>query len=204
MKRVAPATSRNREPIVAVLRDWLPPSGTVLEVASGTGEHAVAFAAAFPALRWQPSDPDPEARESMIAWAEDDGLANLAPPLDLDAAAPVWPIAGACAILAINLVHISPWAASIGLLEGAVRVLPAGAPLILYGPWRVPGKPLAPSNLAFDAALRERDPGYGLRDLRTFAREASARGLTLAERRAMPANNLMLRFVRSSDGASKG
>jgi hypothetical protein len=197
MKRTAPAASRNREPILAVLRDWLPASGLVLEVASGTGEHVVAFAAAFPALDWQPTDPDPEARESIAAWREEEGSANLRPPLGLDVASPDWPIDEAAAILAINLVHISPPAAGIGLLDGAARLLAPGAPLILYGPWRVRGEPLVPSNLAFDAALKERDPRYGLRELTAYSAEARSRGLVLTERRAMPANNLMLRFVRA-------
>jgi hypothetical protein len=194
VKRTAPAASRNREPILAVLKDWLPRSGLLLEIAAGTGEHALAFAAAFPDLIWQPTDPDPEARASIAAWREEEGTANLLPPLPLDVLTDDWPVERADAVLAINLVHISPPEAGLALLDGAARLLPPGAPLILYGPWRVPGEPLAPSNLAFDAALKERDPSYGLRDLRAFAAEASRRGLPLAERRAMPANNLMLRF----------
>ncbi|GLR47824.1 DUF938 domain-containing protein [Sphingomonas astaxanthinifaciens] len=197
MKRTAPAASRNRDPILAVLREWLPASGLVLEVASGTGEHAIAFAAAFPNLDWQPSDPDPEARESIAAWRAEEGTPNLRPPLALDVASDNWPVTEAAAIVAINLVHISPPEASIGLLDGAARLLAPGAPLILYGPWRVRGEPLVPSNLAFDAALKERDPRYGLRELTSFAAEARDRGLVLAERRAMPANNLSLRFVRA-------
>lgn len=195
MKRSAPAALRNREPILAVLRDWLPRSGLVLELASGTGEHALAFAAAFPDLQWQPSDPDPDARASIAEWREEEGTANLLAPLDLDVMAASWPIGAADALVAINLVHISPPAASIGLLDGAARLLPPGGSLILYGPWRVRGEPLAPSNLAFDGALRERDPTFGLRDVGAFAAEARARGLRLTERRSMPANNLMLRFV---------
>jgi hypothetical protein len=194
VKQSAPAASRNREPILAVLRDWLPDRGTVLELASGTGEHALAYAAAFPALSWQPSDPDAEARASIAAWAGEEGTPNLLPPLDIDVIAGAWPLRSADAMVAINLVHISPPTASTGLLDGAARLLPAGAPLILYGPWRVEGEPLAPSNLAFDTALRGRDPGYGLRELGAFAALAGARGLHLAERRDMPANNLMLLF----------
>ena len=195
MKRTAPAASRNRDPILSVLKDWLPPSGQLLEIAAGTGEHALAFAAAFPDLAWQPTDPDPEARASIAAWREEEGTPNLMPPLHLDVLMPEWPVAKADAVLAINLVHISPPEAGLALLDGAARLLGPGAPLILYGPWRVPGEPLAPSNLAFDASLKERDPSYGLRDLDSFAEEAAKRGLHLAERRAMPANNLMLRFV---------
>ena len=197
MKRTAPAASRNCEPILAVLRDWLPSHGLVLEIAAGTGEHALAFAAAFPRLQWQPSDPNPDARASIAAWREEEGTANLLPPLDLDVLAPAWPAERAAAVLAINLVHISPPEAGMALLDGAARLLPPGGPLILYGPWRVQGEPLALSNLAFDTALKERDLSYGLRELTAFAAEADKRGLELAERRAMPANNLMLRFVRA-------
>jgi hypothetical protein len=194
MKRVAPASARNREPILAVLRDWLPATGLVLEIAAGTGEHALAFAAAFPLLEWQPTDPDPEARASIAAWREEEGTPNLRPPVHLDVLRS-WPVDAADAILAVNLVHISPPEAGMALLDGAARLLPPSGPLILYGPWRVRGEPLAPSNLAFDQALRERDPAYGLRELGAFAAEARTRGLRLAERRPMPANNLMLRFV---------
>lgn len=195
MKRSAPAALRNREPILAVLRDWLPATGRVLEIAAGTGEHALFFAEAFPDLHWQPTDPDIEARASIAAWREEEGTPNLAAPLPLDVMTPDWPVESADAILAINLVHISPPAASTGLLDGAARLLPPGAPLILYGPWRVTGEPLASSNLAFEQALKERDPSFGLRNLQAFAADAAARGLRLAERRTMPANNLMLRFV---------
>lgn len=196
MKREAPAANRNRDPILAVLREWLPDVGRVLEVAAGTGEHALYFAAAFPRLEWQPTDPDPEARASIDAWAAEAGSPNLRPALDLDVRSPDWPVTEAAAVLAINLVHISPAEAGSALLAGAARLLAPGASLILYGPWRVRGEPLAPSNLAFDAALKERDPRFGLRDLTAFAEQARAAGLTLAERRAMPANNLMLRFER--------
>ncbi|WP_300975222.1 DUF938 domain-containing protein [Sphingomonas sp. LHG3406-1] len=194
MKRSSPAALRNRDPILAVLKDWLPAEGRVLEIAAGTGEHALHFAAAFPHLEWQPTDPDSEARASIEAWREEEGTPNLQPALHLDVMATDWPVAEAVAILAVNLVHISPWEASLGLFAGAARLLPAGAPLILYGPWRVRGEPLAPSNLAFDAALKERDPRYGLRELTAFAAEARKHGLALARRVGMPANNLMLRF----------
>lgn len=196
MKRSSPAALRNREPILAFLKEWLPFAGEVLEIAAGTGEHALHFAAALPELAWQPSDPDPEARASIDAWRAEEGSANLLAALDLDVLSAAWPVERADAILAINLVHISPPQANIGLLSGAARLLAPGAPLILYGPWRMRGKPLAPSNLAFDAALKERDPRFGLRELTVFAGEARATGFTLAERRAMPANNLMLRFER--------
>ena len=196
-KRHAPATLRNRDAIAAVLADWLPAAGTVLEVASGSGEHIVHFAATFPALDWQPSDPDPAGLVSIAAWCADAGLANIAPPLALDAAADDWPIDRADAILCINMVHISPWAATLGLLAGAARLLPGGAPLILYGPYIEPDVPTADSNLAFDASLRMRDPTWGLRQIDDVKAAAVAAGLTFAERRAMPANNLMLLLRRT-------
>jgi hypothetical protein len=204
VKRTAPAASRNREPILAVLGEWLPRMGQVLEVASGTGEHALAFAAAFPHLLWQPSDPNPEALASIAAWRAEEGSPNLLPPLALDVLATPWPVDRADAILAINFVHISPPEAGIALLEGAARLLPPGHSLILYGPWRVRGEPLAPSNLAFDQALKERNPAFGLRELGAFSAEASARGLRLAERRSMPANNLMLRFAAGEARPPRG
>jgi hypothetical protein len=196
-RRKAPAASRNRDPITQVLKDWLPPSGLLLELASGTGEHALHFARTFPNLDWQPTDPDPNALESIAAWQQDANLSNLHPPLKLDAREPDWPIARADALLSINMVHISPWEAALGLLDGAARLLPHGAPLILYGPWIEAGAETAPSNLAFDTMLRVRDPRWGLREVEAFAAEANSRGLSLIERRAMPANNLMLLFQRS-------
>lgn len=196
MKRQSPAAARNRDPILAVLREWLPEAGRVLEIAAGTGEHALHFAAAFPALGWQPTDPDPEARDSIDAWREEEGTPNLAPALHLDVMAAHWPVSEAAAVIAINLVHISPPEASAGLLAGAARLLAPGAPLILYGPWRVEGELLVYSNRAFDAKLKERDPSFGLRELGAWAADARAAGFALKERRAMPANNLMLRFER--------
>ncbi|GAO77853.1 MULTISPECIES: DUF938 domain-containing protein [unclassified Sphingopyxis] len=196
-KRHAPATLRNRDAIVAVLRDWLPATGSVLEVASGSGEHAVHFAAAFPDLDWQPTDPDPAGLTSIAAYRVDAGLANIAPPIALDAASDVWPLDRADAILCINMVHISPWEATTGLLAGAVRLLARGAPLILYGPYFEPDAPTAESNLAFDASLRSRNPAWGLRDTDAVKAAAVDAGLAFAERRAMPANNLMLLFRRT-------
>lgn len=196
LKLSAPAAQRNREPIAAVLADWLPESGLVLEVASGSGEHAVHFAQAFPLLEWQPSDPDPAALSSIEAWRADSGLANLREPVILDAAADTWPVEQADAMLNINMVHISPWEAALGLLDGAARVLPAGGKLILYGPWIVHGFHTAPSNLAFDADLRRRNPAWGVRKVEDFAAAAEERGLLLADQREMPANNRMLLFIR--------
>ncbi len=196
-RRHAPATLRNRDAIAAVLAEWLPARGTVLEVASGSGEHIVHFAETFPTLDWRPSDPDPAGLVSIAAWCADAGLANIAPPLALDASAGDWPIEHADAILCINMVHISPWAATLGLLSGAARLLRTGAPLILYGPYVEPDVLTADSNLAFDTSLRARDPAWGLRDVDDVKAAAAAAGLTFDERRAMPANNLMLLFRRT-------
>lgn len=196
-RRSSPAAQRNAAPIIAVLEDWLPPRGLVLEIASGTGEHAVAFASHLPGLDWQPSDADPDARRSIAAWRAAQAGRNVLPPLALDARAGVWPIERADAIVAINMVHISPWTASIGLLDAAARLLPAGAPLILYGPWIEAGVEPAPSNQAFDIDLRARNPEWGLRDIAAFTEAGHARGLDFVERRTMPANNLMLLFRRA-------
>jgi hypothetical protein len=196
VKRSAPATERNREPLAAVLREVLPAEGIVLEIASGTGEHAAYFAASFPDLVWQPSDPDPDSLDSIAAWRDEAGLDNLLAPLRLDAAAQAWPAAAADAILCVNMVHISPWAATAGLMLGAGRLLAAGAPLILYGPYRRAGVPTAPSNEAFDASLKSRNPQWGLRELEAVAAEAEARGLRLDRLFEMPANNLTIVFRR--------
>ena len=193
-RRSAPAALRNREPIVEVLREWLPTEGLVLEIASGTGEHAAYFAEAFPQLQWQPSDLHADALASIEAWRAAAALPNVRPPLKLDASRPPWPISRAEAVLCINMVHISPWAAALGLLDGSARVLGADGPLILYGPWLTADGPNAPSNLAFDADLKARDAEWGLRRVEDFAAAAAERGLTLRETRAMPANNLMLLF----------
>lgn len=192
MKRHAPAAGRNREPIAAVLTEELPAAGLVLEVASGTGEHAVHFARTYPAHRWQPSDPDPDARRSIAAWREDEDLPNLLPPLDLDAAADEWPVARADAVLCINMVHISPISATTGLLAGTARVLEAGAPLILYGPYLEAGVDTAPSNLDFDASLKARNPEWGLRTVEWLDELAAGYGFRRTRRVAMPANNLVL------------
>ena len=179
-----------------MLADWLPASGLVLEVASGSGEHSAFFAAAFPHLDWQPSDPDPAAIASIEAWRADSGHPNLREPFVLDATASQWPVGQAKAVLNINMVHISPWEAALGLLDGAKRILSPGGPLILYGPWLVDGVETAPSNLGFDADLKRRNPAWGLRQVTDFSREAADRGLILSDQRAMPANNRMLLFIR--------
>lgn len=193
-RQFAPATQRNREPILAVLRDVLPASGLVLEVASGSGEHAVHFAAAFPDLVFQPSDPDPAALASIDAWVAKSGLPNLRPAIRLDATARDWPVARADAVLCINMVHISPWAATEGLVRQAARLLPAGGPLYLYGPYRQGGVPLAPSNAVFDDSLRRRNPKWGLRELEAVAELAAAAGFGEPQVTAMPANNLSVVF----------
>lgn len=195
MKRSAPAALRNREPIAKVLEEWLPAGGTVLEIASGTGEHAVFFAERFPYLTWQPSDGDPAALSSILAWHESAGLPNLKPPLVLDASAR-WRDLQADAVLCINMAHISPWAATLGLLSGAAALLPDGAPLIFYGPWFEEGTSPAPSNLDFDEQLRTRNPLWGIRNVQTLDEAAARSGFERIDRRAMPANNLMLLLRR--------
>jgi hypothetical protein len=193
-RRYAPATLRNREPILDVLRTVLPKTGLMLEIASGTGEHAVHFGRALPSLRWQPSDPYPEARRSIAAWITAEMLTNLLPPLDLDAAGDAWPVAQADAVLCINMIHISPWEATEGLMRGSARVLGAGQPLFLYGPFRRAGRPLEMSNAAFDADLRLRDERWGLRALGEVEACARAQGLALDKVVEMPANNLCVVF----------
>ena len=196
MKRRAPAAERNRGPILDVLRQVLPGRGLVLEVASGTGEHAVHFARAFPRLLFQPTDADPEALLSIEAWRAEASLDNLLPPVRLDALARAWPVSRADAILCINMVHISPWEATEGLMRGAGRILEPGAPLVLYGPYRRAGVPTAPSNEAFDESLKARDPRWGLRALEAVETEAAAHGLRLDRVFEMPANNLTAVFRR--------
>jgi SAM-dependent methyltransferase len=193
--RVSPSTARNREPILAVLREWLPAHGLVLEIAAGAGEHAVFNAAALPGLIWQPTDPDDEALASIAAWRDEAGLANVLAPLRLDASVPGdWPVARADAILNINMVHISPWAAAQGLMAGAGRLLAPGGVLFLYGPFIERDVETAPSNLAFDASLRARNPEWGIRALDEVVALAGANGLGLAGRVVMPANNLVVVF----------
>lgn len=195
-RRQAPSAARNRDPILAVLRDVLPPAGTVLEIASGTGEHSVHFAQALPGLTFQPSDPNPDARLSIAAWVADSGLANLHPPLDLDVTSPAWPVRAADAVLCINMIHISPWASTEGLMRGAASILPPGGPLYLYGPYRRAGVATAPSNEAFDRDLRQRNAAWGLRELEAVAEVAAAAGFSGPEVTEMPANNLSVVFRR--------
>ena len=192
----APAAARNREPILRVLRDTLPRPALVLEIASGTGEHAVWFSTALPELTWQPTDHDPRALSSIAAWRDTAGSPNLLPPLWLDAAADAWPVAQSDVVVAINLVHIAPWTVTQGLIAGAARALTHGGLLFLYGPFREAGEHTGPGNAAFDADLRARDPSWGIRDLDEIAALAGQHGLTGPERIAMPANNLSVIFRR--------
>jgi SAM-dependent methyltransferase len=192
-KRHAPATERNRDAIVEVLQGILPPGGQVLEIASGTGEHIVHFARSFPHLTWQPSDPDPVALASIKAWREETASSNLLQPIQIDASAE-WPVDHADAIICINMVHISPWAATGGLFRNAGRVLPIRGLLYLYGPYRRHGMPTAPSNDQFDQSLKERNPAWGLRQVEEVVAEAATAGLFLEHLVEMPANNVSLIF----------
>jgi hypothetical protein len=160
---------RNSDFILDVLRDVLPTMGVILEIASGSGEHVVHFAKCFPRLVFQPSDPDPDARFSIAAWTKAAGVLNVHAPIALDVSEPVWPIASADGIICINMVHISPWEATPGLMRGAAAILSSGAPLYLYGPYLREGIATAPSNQAFDRSLRDRNPSWGLRELDVVA-----------------------------------
>lgn len=198
-RRSAPATLNNRGPIADLLLPLLPRSGTVLEIASGTGEHAVHFARLAPGLVFQPSDPSPFARQSIAAWIAAEGLPNVRQPLALDAAAEVWPVGKVDAVMCINMIHISPWEATEGLMRGAGARLPPDGILFTYGAYLVDGVPPAPSNLAFDADLKRQDPRFGLRRLADVAACAARHGLVLARVEQMPANNLSLIFRKVAD-----
>ncbi len=191
-----PATLRNRDVILDVLRGVLPSSGLVLEIASGSGEHVVHFARALPGLTFQPSDPEDAALQSIKAWTQDSALSNVRPPVMLDASSDLWPLAAADAVLCINMIHISPWPATKGLIRGCAKLLRKGAPLYLYGPYRRADVITAPSNEAFDASLKSRNPEWGLRDLEAVAELARAEGFSAPEITEMPANNLSVVFRR--------
>jgi SAM-dependent methyltransferase len=201
-RRYAPATERNRDAILAVLERHLPARGLVLELASGSGEHVVHFAAALPGLVFQPSDPDAPSRASIDAWAATTGLGNLRPSIALDATAARWPVEAADAVLCINMIHIAPWAAASGLMRGAARILEPGGILYLYGPYKRAGRHTAPSNDAFDRSLRARNPAWGVRDLEAVAALAEAAGFAAPLVEPMPANNLSLIFRRPSTETS--
>nr|WP_208408246.1 DUF938 domain-containing protein [Variibacter gotjawalensis] len=194
----SPATVRNREPILAVLKRHLPETGTVLELAAGSGEHAAFFAAAFPQLAWQPSDPDAAALASIEAHRQATSVPNLRTPLQIDVTAADWPVTVADAILAINMLQVAPRAALGGLMRGAARTLTQGGVLYLYGPY-LDGAETADSNIGFDTSLRLRNPGWGLYDWRDVEAAANADGLTLVDRVAMPADNFSLVFRRAAD-----
>jgi hypothetical protein len=195
-RQYAPATLRNRDFILDVLRAVLPTTGTILEIASGSGEHVVHFARCFSRLVFQPSDPDPDGRLSVDAWVKAAGVTNVRPPVALDASSPVWPIASADGIICINMVHISPWEATLGLINGAAAALSPASPLYLYGPYLREGIATAPSNQAFDRSLRDRNPNWGLRELEVVAATAQSAGLSAPVITEMPANNLSLVFRR--------
>jgi SAM-dependent methyltransferase len=195
-RRHAPATDRNRESILEVLARVLPAEGIVLELASGTGQHAAYFARHLPGLIWQPTDRDGEAFASITAWADLAGAANVLPPLPLDVTQDPWPVETVDAIFNANMIHIAPWPVCLGLMRGAGRHLAPGGVLVIYGPFRVGGGHTAPSNAAFDADLRQRDPTWGVRDLEAVIEAAAAHGLYFAERIPMPANNQSLVFRR--------
>jgi hypothetical protein len=196
----SPAADRNREPILAVLREVLGPRGSALEIASGTGQHVVAFGAAFPHWTWQPTDADATMLPVIASRVADAGLANVLPPRLLDVVSVDWPSGSAAftqsfdAIFCANMLHIAPWAACAGLMQGAARHLAARGMLVTYGPYFEQDVPPAPGNLAFDESLRSRDPAWGIRRLQDVAAQARQAGLRLAARHAMPANNLILVF----------
>jgi hypothetical protein len=192
----APATLRNREPILAVLQSLLPARGLVLQIGSGSGEHAAFLSRHFPSLTWQPSDPDPACRASIEACRLAENCANVRPPLDIDVREADWPVAELDGMFCANMLHIAPWDCALGLLAGAGRHLKAGSGLCLYGPFLRDGVTTAPSNLAFDQGLRARNPLWGLRRLTAVSDAAEAQGLRLEETIEMPSNNLSLWFVK--------
>ena len=212
LRQYAPATQRNRESILEILLQVLPSTGTILEVASGSGEHAVFFAQHLTPRKWLPSDPNPISRDSIIAWAAHFSSNNLYPPIDLDVRAPIWSVEKVAssewvdhreldnspirAIVSINMIHISPWSACLGLMAGANRILSPGGILYLYGPYKKAGKHTAPSNTAFDESLRAQNPEWGIRDLDEVVAAADTQNLTLLETYQMPANNLSVVFQR--------
>jgi Protein of unknown function (DUF938) len=196
-RRYAPATERNREPILQVLKTIVPATGTVLEIASGSGQHSTFFAPHFPLVQWQPSDPDPECLASIASWQAAQPTPNLLPPLTLDAQYPdTWPITACDVMVCINMIHIAPWSATQGLLAGAQRILGPGGLLYLYGPFIQPEQPMAPSNQDFDAALRDQNPAWGIRDLTTVTDLARAHNLHRTTILTMPANNLSIIFCK--------
>jgi hypothetical protein len=224
LRQYAPATERNRQPILHVLQEVLPAAGTVLEISSGTGEHITFFASRLSHLQWIASEPNAQARQSIQAWGEALAVKNLwLPPLDLDVSVQPWPLEAALqagesaagsmtgsmagtglpikgqlinAIVNINMIHIAPWEMCGYLMAGAEQILPSGGVLYLYGPYKREGQHTAPSNEAFDAMLRDRDPNWGIRNLEAVVAIAQAHSLTLESIIEMPANNLSVVFRR--------
>ena len=192
----SPAAERNKDPILEVLSPVLPRRGRVLEIASGTGQHVMHFADGLPDLTWQPSDPDAELRESIALRIREERPANVEVPIDLDVTRRPWPVQSADAVLAINMIHVAPWSATLALFEGAKTLLAPGQVLFLYGPYRRFGGHTSASNAQFDRGLRARDPEWGLRDMETVTEAAAAAGFDLADTVAMPANNFSLVFKR--------
>jgi Protein of unknown function (DUF938) len=216
-RKFAPATQRNREPILSVLREVLPQEGLVVEISSGSGEHAVYFAPQFPRHYWLPSDPDPTALESIRAWQQEQPTQTLLPPISLDVSQPHWPESvrqlltqppfidiPIAAIVNINMIHISPWSATLGLMAGAEALLPIGGVLYLYGPYKQNGVHTAPSNEAFDDMLRSRNPEWGVRDLEAVIAVAEKHHLHWYKTIEMPANNLSIVFTPSASLRSLG
>lgn len=197
-RRHSPAAERNRAPILAELQRLLPARGVLLEIASGTGQHAAFCSAGLPGWQWLPSDFDEQALPSIAAWCA--GLERVAAPIRLDVLQPHWPGVPAAldAIYCANMIHIAPWACCAGLMQGAARHLAAHGLLITYGPYLEDAVPTAPGNLAFDADLRARNPAWGLRRREDIEHEAARAGLVLRERVAMPANNLLLAWGRGA------
>ena len=201
-KAFAPAAERNQQPILDVLRRTLPSDGLVLEIASGTGQHASFFSTHLTTIRWQPSDASHEALESISARVREAGRDNLLPPLELDVRATPWPVVGAEAIVCINMIHIAPWESTVALFHGASRILEEARPLITYGPYRLHGTHTAQSNAAFDESLRSRNIEWGVRDVDDLQRLGEETGFELVERVAMPANNMTLIWTRRVRRAS--
>lgn len=203
LRRFAPATERNREPILEILKAILPRQGTVLEIASGTGEHITWFAQAMPHLSWQPSDVDAPSRESINAWIEHQQSDNVHSPLALDVMQPDWPELPKLsppirAILCINMIHISPWAATLGLMQHAADILSEGGLLYTYGPYQRYGQQTAPSNATFEVWLKELNSEYGVRDMEAVEQAGFDAGLILAQINPMPANNFSLVFRKAT------
>jgi len=196
-RETAPSAERNKQPILEVLTRVLPASGLVLEIGSGTGQHVAHFARALPKLTFQPSEMNAAMHTSIAAWIRHEKLSNVRGPIAFDVSLTPWPVRAADAMACINVIHISPWEATLGLMRGAGQILPPGGVLVTYGPYRRGGAHTAPSNEAFDASLKARDPSWGVRDLEEVAAVAEASGMILEETVQMPANNFMLVFRKA-------